>query len=278
VGLRERRRLRDCDGWHTEDATAWTSARESVINAAMRRTRLWLRVSACIVLPACGPTVFADDAGTEAPDATEGRPPPPPPADAARPGVDAGSSPSVLISEVRSRGLGGGSDEFIELYNPSTDPVTLDASWTLDARSDTATAYSARWKGTGKIIPGHGHFLIAGSAYAQQPAADESLLTGVTDATALRLSRAGSVVDALCYGFDATTLKVFSGDATYACEGMPAMNAHDNTTGTNVDESIERKPGGAAGNSQDTNDNASDFAALTPSSPQSWASAPTPSP
>jgi hypothetical protein len=240
----------------------------------MRRTRLWLGVSACIVLSACGPTPAADDAGTEAPDATEGRPPPPPPADAARPGVDAGSAASPLISEVRSRGLGGGSDEFVELYNPASDPVTLDASWTLDARSDTATAYSARWTGTGKILPAHGHFLIAGSAYVQQPAADESLLTGITDATALHLSRAGSVVDALCYGFDASTLMVFSGNATYACEGMPAMNAHDNTTGTNVDESIERKPGGPAGNSQDTNDNATDFAELTPSNPQSSVSAP----
>jgi hypothetical protein len=242
----------------------------------MRRTRLSLGVGACIVLSACGPTPIAADASTEAPDAAGGRPPPPPPADATRTGGDAGSSPSLLISEVRSRGLGGGSDEFVELYNPSTDPVTLDASWTLDARSDTATAYSARWTGTGKIIPAHGHFLIAGAAYAQQPAADESLLTGITDATALRLSRAGSAVDALCYGFDATTLMVFSGTATYACERMPAMNAHDNTTGTNVDESIERKPGGTAGNGQDTNDNASDFAALTPSNPQSSASAPAP--
>src|SRR5262249_1377230 len=159
----------------------------------------------------------------------------------------------------------------------STDPVTLDASWTLDARSDASAAYSARWAGTGKIIPAHGHFLIAGSAYTQQPAADEALLNGITDATALRLSRAGSVVDVLAYGFDATSLRVFSDDATYACEGMPAMNAHDNDkTNTNVDTSLERKPGGAAGNGQDTNDNATDFATLMPSNPQSSASAPVP--
>jgi hypothetical protein len=240
----------------------------------MRRTRLWTGVGACIALSACGPTFAAEDAGAESSDAPAGRPPPP--ADAARPGVDAGASPGLVISEVRSRGLGGGSDEFVELYNPSTDPVTLDAGWTLDARSDTVAAYSARWAGTGKSIPAHGHFLIAGTLYAQQPAADETLLNGITDATALRLSRAGSVVDALCYGFDATTLMVFRGDATYACEGMPAMNGHDNTTGTNVDQSIERKPGGTAGNRQDTNDNASDFAALTPSNPQSSASAPAP--
>ena len=240
----------------------------------MLRTGLWLGVTACGVLFACGPTIAVDDASAAAPDAT-GRPPPPP-VDAGRPDAGAGSPLNLLISEVRSRGVGGGSDEFVELYNPSTDPVTLDASWTLDARSDTATSYSARWTGTGKIIPAHGHFLLTGSAYTQQPAADESLLTGITDATALRLSRAGVVVDALCYGFDAATLMVFVNDPTYVCEGRPAMNVHDNTPVTNVDESIERKPGGRAGNGMDTNDNATDFAALTPSNPQNSASAPSP--
>jgi hypothetical protein len=71
-------------------------------------------------------------------------------------------------------------------------------------------------------------------------------------------------------------LMVFVNDPTYGCEGMPAMNVHDNTAGTNVDESIERKPGGTAGNGQDINDNATDFAALTPSNPQSSASARSP--
>jgi len=190
--------------------------------------------------------------------------------------VDAGPPPNLLISEVRSRGVGGATDEFVEMYNPSTDPVTLDASWTLDGRSDASKSYSARWVGTGKIIPAHGHFLLTGSGYAQQPAADESLSTGITDATALRLSRTGVVMDVLCYGSDATTLMVFVNDPTYACEGTPTMNVHDNTTGTNTDKSIERKPGSRAGNGQDTNDNATDFAALTPSNPQSSASAPTP--
>jgi hypothetical protein len=263
------------DGWHTDGSRAWTSARRFAIASEMRRTGLWLGVNACSVLFACGPTVAVDDGGAAVPDAPV-RPIVPPAVDAGRPDVGAGSPPSLVISEVRSRGVGGGSDEFVELYNPSTDPVTLDVSWTLDGRSDTATSYSARWTGTGKIIPAHGHFLLTGSAYTQQPAADESLLTGITDATALRLSHAGVVVDALCYGFDATTLMVFVNDPTYVREGMPAMNAHDNTAGTNVDESIERKPGGTAGNGRDTNDNATDFAALTPSNPQDSASAPAP--
>lgn len=187
--------------------------------------------------------------------------------------MNAGPPPNLLISEVRSRGVGGATDEFVELYNPSTDPVTLDSSWTLDGRSDASKSYTARWVGTGKIIPAHGHFLLTGTGYTQQPAADEALSIGITDATALRLSRTGVVIDVLCYGFDATTRMVFVNDPTYACEGMPAMNVHDGTTSTDADGSIERKPGGTAGNGLDTNDNATDFAALTPSNPQSSASA-----
>jgi hypothetical protein len=48
------------------------------------------------------------------------------------------------------------------------------------------------------------------------------------------------------------------------------------TNGDNVDASLERKPGGSAGNCTDTGDNAADFAAVMPANPQSSASAPTP--
>ena len=72
-----------------------------------------------------------------------------------------------------------------------------DSSWKLEVRSNATTTYAARWTGTGRVIPAHGHFLIAGSAYTQQPATDESLSTGITDANSLRLTHSGTVVDVL---------------------------------------------------------------------------------
>jgi uncharacterized protein (TIGR03118 family) len=45
-----------------------------------------------------------------------------------------------------------------------------------------------------------------------------------------------------------------------------------------VDHSYERKPGGAAGSTQDTGDNFNDFQLLTPSNPQNLSSPPTPAP
>src|SRR5262249_30480596 len=141
----------------------------------------------------------------------------------------------LLISEVRSRGVGGGSDEFVELYNPTASPVTLSSAWTLQARSNAATTYTARWGGTGKIIPAHGHFLIAGTGYTEMPAADEALSSGITDATSLVLSLSGAVVDAVCYAFDAASAMPFTG-ATYTCEGPPVtVNPHNNLAATDTD-------------------------------------------
>jgi cysteine-rich repeat protein len=185
---------------------------------------------------------------------------------------------NLLISEIRSRGAGGAGDEFVELYNPTSTPVTLGATWKLEGRSNAAATYTARWTGSGKVIPAHGHFLLASAGYTQMPAADQALSSGVTDATSLRLTLSGAVVDAVCYAFDATSAAAFTmAGSTYTCEGTPVtINPHNNATATNTDASIERKPGGAAGNCGDTGDNATDFAALMPSNPQSSLSAPTP--
>jgi hypothetical protein len=126
-------------------------------------------------------------------------------------------------------------------------------------------------------MPAWGHFLIGGTGYTETPAADESLTSGVTDATSVRLVHAGATVDAVCYYFDATSMAAF--DATYTCEGTAVSNLpHDNsnTTASNVDVSIERKPGGAGGNCTDSGDNASDFMMQMPATPMSSQSAPTP--
>ncbi|MEP7123937.1 MAG: lamin tail domain-containing protein [Byssovorax sp.] len=184
----------------------------------------------------------------------------------------------VVISEVRSRGVGGGADEFVELWNPTAASIALDSSWMIEGRSATAGAYNARWKGAaGLSIPAHGHFLIASSGYVQAPTADDKLLTGITDATSLRLVQAAVTVDAICYAFSPATLMAF--DATYSCEGVPVSNLpHNDGSGaaSNVDASLERLPGGAAGSCADTDDSTADFAPRSPADPQSTMSAPTP--
>jgi hypothetical protein len=97
----------------------------------------------------------------------------------------------------------------------------------------------------------------------------------ISDAASLRLVHAGVPVDVVCYFFDPTTLMELTTKG-YMCAGTPVFNPHDNTTSTDVDTSIARKPGGVAGNCTDTGDNAADFTLMSPSTPADTASPPTP--
>ncbi len=63
------------------------------------------------------------------------------------------------------------------------------------------------------------------------------------------------------------------------CQGAGVSNLpHNNnsTASSNVNVSVERKPGGALGNGQNTSDNAADFTGNVPSNPQSTTSPSTP--
>ena len=181
----------------------------------------------------------------------------------------------LLISQVRSRGAGGATDEFIELYNPTGSDAVLDPGWEIDGRSDSAVLYAPRWIGSSGTIPAYGHYLIVGSGYQQSPASDDTLSDSITDSESLVLSLQGAQVSAICYYHAAASLWDLQ-NLGYACEGMPVYNPHDDTTSTDSDQSLERKPGGHAGNCVDTDDSASDFDIATPAAPMDAASAPTP--
>ena len=183
----------------------------------------------------------------------------------------------VVISEVRTRGLAGGSDEFLELYNATEAPITFDSTWKLEGRKSGGASYTTRWTGAGGVIPAYGHFLIAGLSYSQVPVGDATFSSGISDATSVGLVHDGVTVDAICYYFDAAGLAGY--DATYTCEGTPVNNQpHDDSASaaSNVDVSLERLASGGSPSCQDTGDSASDFVVKTPADPQSTTSPPTP--
>lgn len=160
--------------------------------------------------------------------------------------------------------------------------MTLDNTWKIvgaKASNPPPATFSARWTGSaGKTIPAYGHFLITGTSYVAPPASDDALSTGITDAASLRLVHGAATVDEVCYAFDATT-QMYLSAASYACPGTPASNApHNDSAGaaSDVDQSIERKPGDPGNNCTDTNDSAADFKAQAPATPDDSASAPTP--
>jgi hypothetical protein len=190
----------------------------------------------------------------------------------------------LLISEVRSRGPGGAADEFIELYNPSSVAITTNATWRLVTRDAPGSANCgsntnrALWVGSGETIPSHGHLLIGGSGYSGSTTGDTEMTDFFSDGASVFLEHeADVVVDAVCFYFNQASQDNLTLCSTeYHCEGAPIMNPHDNTTGTNSDASLERKPGAAGGNATDTGVSSADFASISPSSPQNLASPATP--
>ena len=106
----------------------------------------------------------------------------------------------VLISQIRSRGAGGASDEFVELYNASGTDVTLDNTWVLKVFTAGGSTYSTHWTGAGQNLPAWGHFLITGSTYTQTPAGDDTLSSsGIGDSSSVILNHGNTTADAVCF-------------------------------------------------------------------------------
>lgn len=172
-------------------------------------------------------------------------------------------STTVVISEFRTVGPSGGNDEFIELYNLSNSPVDI-SGWTIRG-SNNAAGVSIRLTVTASTsIPAHGHFLATNSAasgYSGSVPGNQTYTTGITNDGGIALfNAAATIVDQV---------------------GMSTGSAYKEGTvltplTTNTNRGYERKPGGASGGTQDTDNNSSDFQLLTPSDPQNLASPPTP--
>ncbi len=254
---------------------------------------------AALVLPSTGcddPVPLTPEGGVEAdgstPDASV-------PAPEASPGTDAtfsddgpGSNEVLLISETRTHGTNGDGygDDFIEIYNPGSTTITLDASWkVLQLSAQGAACQGApitMFIGAGQVMPPHAHLLMGGWEYVQSPPADVPLMNStvnasVADAGSLWIVHGSKVVDALCFYYDATTLGYLSMTCTYpyVCRGTPVSNLpHDGSSQASsaVNAALERLPGGDAGNTQNTGDNAADFHMIMPANPQNLHSPPMP--
>ncbi|APR84812.1 Hypothetical protein A7982_10161 [Minicystis rosea] len=194
----------------------------------------------------------------------------------------------LLISELQTRGSNGGSDEFIEIYNPNAYAVSFDGGWeiwTRSAASNACAALNKRITGAGQAIPAHGHLLFTnGSAtgYDGAVAGDGTYTTGFSDSGQIVLLRSGTLVDSLCYYFSTTTQNNLTCPTPpamwFPCQGTVSNLPHNDTTATasNADVTIERKPGGAAGNGQNTGDNAADWNTMVTPNPQNTMSPATP--
>jgi hypothetical protein len=167
---------------------------------------------------------------------------------------------TLLLSEVQTGGASA-SDEFIELTNAGPSTVDLAGLEVVYVTSTGGTiTRKATWAGTQPLEPGR-HILIVNSAGAYAGIGDASYSGGLAatgGAVVLRLI-AGAPIDAVGWG-DATNSFV----ETTRAPAPPASS------------SLERRPGGLAGNTIDTNDNAADWFAQSGPNPQGLAAPPVP--
>jgi uncharacterized protein (TIGR03437 family) len=150
----------------------------------------------------------------------------------------------VVISEFRTRGPAGASDEFIELYNPTTSSVPIGglkirASNSGGTTGDRVTITSGTTLGSGC------HYLLANTSYSGAVTPNQTYGAGIANdgGIAITLGDGTTVID---------QAGMSSGSAYKEGATLAPLSS-------DVEQSYERKPGGAAGNATDTNNNASDF-------------------
>lgn len=167
----------------------------------------------------------------------------------------------VVISEVLVGVDGNNNQDFIELYNASSEAIDL-AGWSLwyHLRADQEPQLLVSWQ-TPTAVPPLGHYLLRHERAELDLIADAVFDVGLFDKGGLIL-RDGNGRDVDVVGWGDAPDGAFAG----APAASPAMGS-----------SLERLPAGAAGNGQTSGSNAADFAQQAPN-PQNTGSPLTPAP
>jgi hypothetical protein len=188
---------------------------------------------------------------------------PPPPA----PGSEVVSPGQILITEFRLRGAIGGNDEYVELYNNTDSNITVATSdgsdgWAIDG-SVGASQVNVAVIPVGTLLKARGHYLVAASSFSLNSKAtgdffySTTAANGIDDNTGVALYTtstranftAGNRIDAA--GFVSAPVQDREGT------GFPNIATNDG------DYALVRRIDGF-GAYIDTNNNATDFALVSP--------------
>ncbi len=173
------------------------------------------------------------------------------------------ASAHIVISQVQVSGTTA-NDEFVELYNPTSNPVDL-TGWRLRRESSSGGSPSNLVSAMSGIIPAHGYFLIAFPAAYTGSANPDLVYSATSSAIAAN-----------------NTILLYSDAGITLVDKVGMGTALDNETspalGPDADGSIQRKLDDTNGHGQDTDNNSVDFEVLLASTPRnSSVLAPTPS-
>ena len=156
--------------------------------------------------------------------------------------------PRLIVSEFRTRGPNGPTDQFIELFNDSITPKNLTGAAVFGG---TRSSFTAGYVDLPAMTIGPGcHFLLTAPGYSGAVRGDASMTAFLSDDGHIRLRPGGTS------GFEAARYVGMDGSWQYY-EGSPLAPFGD----TSTDRSY-------ALIGQDTNNNARDFTMVSPSQPQ----------
>lgn len=151
-----------------------------------------------------------------------------------------GCAEHLLLTEARTVGSNGGSDDFVEIYNPTAAAVPLlDVS--LTARSPTGPL-GERWRGgADDVLEPHGFILIAGMNFDDGTGVDVSLPSNKSfgdDFIILLEDPSGGVIDIVCLCTSGC-----SGDSWNGCQGVVLDNpGYVGGQQVDTDVSVQRVP------------------------------------
>ena len=157
-----------------------------------------------------------------------------------------GSANSVVISEFRTRGPGGGNDEFVEIYNPTANPVDI-SNWILSASNVEGSVQNRATIPAGTLLRSGQYYLFAHNSYiVPSGGVSPNLRYGTSipnDGGVAILNASGDIIDQVG----------MSGGSFYQeGETLPAFSGTSNG-------SYERLDGGDLDSCVDTDDNENDF-------------------
>lgn len=194
------------------------------------------------------------------------------------PKADSAPASHIVISEVQIQGASASAD-FVELYNPTSSSVNL-STINLVKRSNVGSTDTTIVNfGSGDTIASHGFLLWCFNDISSNLGCDKHSADTIANNNSIALRDGaldtGTIVDAVTIGVPLHAL----GEG--AIPATPGANQSLERKANSTSTSVTMGAGGAdefAGNSEDTDDNASDFVLRTSSQPQSKSSAIEPTP
>lgn len=175
-----------------------------------------------------------------------------------------GESPcadDLVISEVRTFGSNQGTDDFVEIYNPTEAAISLDGV-AIVGKTPTGVNLTDRWRGTvGDQIAADSYFVVGGAGFDDTTPDRDFMGSSLGDDTVLALQR-GPLLNAVTLDFVCLCTENCDGPDWAACDGLVLVNPAG-TNSRDLDESLQRVP-----DCMDT-DQPSDFVirASTPKAP-----------